>query len=422
VVFSIVPPSIGLPGYVALEVNEIFPGRASPTNGPFHHLDIALYATPNPQPAELIASTIGRTPLPRPTASAELRVGSLEWAAVGAAKAPLLDGWAQATPWIVLGVGLALALGLAITVDTLMRRQREQRTVAETLQAALLPETLPQLGATEAAVRYLPGVEGIHVGGDWYDLIALDDTHLLGVVGDVSGHGLPAAAVMATLLYATRAYAAEGHAPEVILGKLSGLLSVEHSDQFATILLVLIDLEGQNITVVNGGHPPLLLVRDHQGEYLNGHIGLPVGVSDTPTYTPLTVPFSPGTTLLAFTDGLIERRGESLDVGLGRLRQAAINDGNGSLEELLSDVVGSQVGQGVADDTVLLGIRWRAINEPRSPPLEHQAGEMRLDQPVENRAPLEDAGVVQLPGETDHKSASPSLPPTLYATPVAPSP
>jgi hypothetical protein len=422
VVFSIVPPSIGLPGYVALEVNEIFPGRASPTNGPFHHLDIALYATPNPQPAELIASTIGRTPLPRPTASAELRVGSLEWAAVGAAKAPLLDGWAQATPWIVLGVGLALALGLAITVDTLMRRQREQRTVAETLQAALLPETLPQLGATEAAVRYLPGVEGIHVGGDWYDLIALDDTHLLGVVGDVSGHGLPAAAVMATLLYATRAYAAEGHAPEVILGKLSGLLSVEHSDQFATILLVLIDLEGQNITVVNGGHPPLLLVRDHQGEYLNGHIGLPVGVSDTPTYTPLTVPFSPGTTLLAFTDGLIERRGESLDVGLGRLRQAAINDGNGSLEELLSDVVGSQVGQGVADDTVLLGIRWRAINEPRSPPLEHQASEMRLDQPVENRAPLEDAGVVQLPGETDHKSASPSLPPTLYATPVAPSP
>lgn len=352
-------------------MNEIFPGRTSPTNGPFHHLDIALYATPNPQPTELIASTIGRTSLPRPTVSTQLRVGSLEWAAVGAARSPLLDGWAEATPWIVLGVGLALALGLAITVDTLMRRQRQQRTVAETLQAALLPETVPRFGTTEVAVRYLPGVEGVHVGGDWYDLIVLDDTHLLAVVGDVSGHGLPAAAVMATLLYSTRAYAAEGHAPEVILSKLSGLVSVEESDLLATVLLILIDLDRQNITVVIGGHPPPLLLRDQQGEYVDGQIGLPVGVSDTGSYTPVTVPFSPGTTLLAFTDGLIERRGESLDVGFSRLRLAATIDGNGSLEELLSSLVCSQVGRGVADDTVLLGVRWPAVHEPESAPLEH---------------------------------------------------
>jgi hypothetical protein len=68
------------------------------------------------------------------------------------------------------------------------------------------------------------------------------------------------------------------------------------------------------------------------------------GLSDAGTYTAVTAPFSPGTTLLVFTDGLVERRGESLDVGLGRLRRAAIADGKGSLEELLSNVVGSQVG------------------------------------------------------------------------------
>jgi hypothetical protein len=358
VVFSIVPPSIGLPGYVALEVMPISPAQPSPTNGPYPKLDLALYATPNPRPAELIASTIGRKALPHPTASAELRVGNLTWAAVGAARQPLLDSATQATPWIVLGLGLVLAAGLAITVDTLMRRQREQRTVAETLQAALLPETLPKLGGTEAAVRYLPGVEGIHVGGDWYDLIAVDDRHLLAVVGDVSGRGLQAASVMATLLYGTRAYAAEGCAPEAILGKLSRLVTVDGTGHFATCLLILIDVEGQTITVVNGGHPPPLLLHDHEAEYVTAQIGLPVGVSPAPTYAPVTVPVLPGTTLLAFTDGLIERRGEPWEVGLGRLRQAAMSNGDASLEGLLSAVVGSLVGKGVADDTVLLGIAW----------------------------------------------------------------
>ena len=99
--------------------------------------------------------------------------------------------------------------------------------------------------------------------------------------------------------------------------------------------------------------------------YIDAPTGLPVGVVATEAYTTVTVPVSPGTTLLAFTDGLIERRGESLDVGLGRIRQAAIANGNGSLEALVSSVVGSLVGKGAADDTVLLGVRWRA--EPVQP-------------------------------------------------------
>jgi anti-sigma regulatory factor (Ser/Thr protein kinase) len=221
------------------------------------------------------------------------------------------------------------------------------------------------LGTTEAAVRYVAAVHGIHVGGDWYDVIALDDTHLLAVVGDVSGRGLQAAAVMATLLYAVRAYAAEGYAPEIILTKLSELLNLERSGHFATVLFILIDLEEANITVVNAGHPPPLLVHDHHGEYVNTPIGLPVGISSTPMYTRTTVPLSPGTTLLAFTDGLIERRGESLEVGLERLRQAATADGNESLERLLTSLVGSQIGHGSADDTVLLGLRWPAPAELR---------------------------------------------------------
>jgi serine phosphatase RsbU (regulator of sigma subunit) len=164
---------------------------------------------------------------------------------------------------------------------------------------------------------------------------------------------------MAMLLYATRAYAAESYPPPDILSKLSGLLSMEHSGHFATALLILLDLEEGTITVVNGGHPPPLLLRDHEGDYVHTESGLPVGVSPDPTYTPVTLPISPGTTLLAFTDGLIERRGETLDVGLARLRQAATTGGNGSLDTLLSHLVASQVGHGADDDTVLLGVRWR---------------------------------------------------------------
>ncbi len=93
------------------------------------------------------------------------------------------------------------------------RLYAEQRSVAETLQRALLPIDLPELAGIQCAVRYIPGVAGIEIGGDWYDLIDLDDSHLLLVVGDVSGRGLGAATVMASLRFAVHAYAVEGYSP-----------------------------------------------------------------------------------------------------------------------------------------------------------------------------------------------------------------
>jgi serine phosphatase RsbU (regulator of sigma subunit) len=239
-----------------------------------------------------------------------------------------------------------------------LEREREQRTVAETLQAALLPGTLPELGAPELAVRYLPGVEGIHLGGDWFDVIATDDSHILVVLGDVSGRGLPAAAAMASLLYATRAYVAQGDPPGVIVTKLSRILSVERTGKFATVLLVYADLAACRMTVINAGHLPPLLLHGEGAEFIETHVGVPVGVSAEPSYTPITVPVSSGDTLLVFTDGLVERRGENLDVGLERLRDAAAFSDSPSLEGLVSDLVGSLVGEGTPDDTILLGLRW----------------------------------------------------------------
>lgn len=122
--FSKVPPAT-TGRTVILETSEIEPSKASPNeSGPYSQLDIAIYATPTPQPGQLAVSTVGLRPLPKPTASAELKVGALEWDVVGAAKAPLVGGSAETTPWVVLAVGLLVAVVLAMTVQILVRRHR----------------------------------------------------------------------------------------------------------------------------------------------------------------------------------------------------------------------------------------------------------------------------------------------------------
>ena len=112
----------------------------------------------------------------------------------------------------------------------------QQRTVAQTLQHSLLPDVLPEVAGASVAVRYLAGAEEVDIGGDWYDVIALDGGRTLFIVGDVSGRGLRAATVMAALRFGARAYAAEGDEPEIILSKLSQLLSVDRDGHFATVL------------------------------------------------------------------------------------------------------------------------------------------------------------------------------------------
>ena len=108
------------------------------------------------------------------------------------------------------------------------------------------PRRCPKIHGVETGARYEAGVEGVDIGGDWYDLIALDDHRLLLVVGDVSGRGVRAAATMASLRYAIHAYAAQNDPPETILTKLSKLVSVGSTGQLATILCALVDVEAHD--------------------------------------------------------------------------------------------------------------------------------------------------------------------------------
>ena len=200
-------------------------------------------------------------------------------------------------------------------------------------------------------------MEGVEVGGDWYDLIVLDDRRLLLVVGDVSGRGLRAATTMAYLRYAIHAYAAQSDPPDAILAKLSRLIDVKSSGQLATVLCVLIDVTGQQLTLASAGHLPPLLISDGHTDFLRSELGSPIGVEHDASYSSATVVVPPGATLLAFTDGLVERRGESLDVGLSRLRRTALGN-DASLDALLTRILSELHDESSQDDTAIAGIRW----------------------------------------------------------------
>jgi serine phosphatase RsbU (regulator of sigma subunit) len=219
-----------------------------------------------------------------------------------------------------------------------------------------LPDDLPQVPGVQASGRYQAGERGVDIGGDWYDVIQLEGRRLMIVVGDVSGRGLQAAATMAALRFAIRAYALQGDDPDDILVKLARVVQIGATGQFATILCTVFDADSHQVTVTSAGHLPPLLVTGVDAKFLSVDVGLPVGVEPSPTYSCSTVSLGPSGTLLAYTDGLVERRGESLDDGLSRLRSAAVRTGE-SLEALLERLTG-ELSEGADDDVAIVGVRW----------------------------------------------------------------
>ncbi len=281
-------------------------------------------------------------------------------------------------PWISAVLGVLLTIAAAFMTLRLTQRRRraeelaghlevtanenerlyaEQRSIAQTLQHALLPDSLPQIPGIQSSARYEAGVEGIDIGGDWYDVIDLDGRRMLLVVGDVSGRGLRAATTMAELRFAIRAYAAQSDGPAEILTKISRLVNVVESGQLATVLCATVDMEARQLSITSAGHLPLLLVAHGDIRYLEMEIGLPIGVEEGTVYHATTVTVPSEATVVGFTDGLVERRGESIDDGLDRLRTAA-NGHDVGLPELLGRLVSQMANGRSEDDIAIVGVRW----------------------------------------------------------------
>jgi serine phosphatase RsbU (regulator of sigma subunit) len=281
-------------------------------------------------------------------------------------------------PWIFAVLGLLLSTTAAWITERLVRGRRtaerdsaqirelyselatlfrQQRTTSETLQRALLPRNSPHIPGMDFAVKYEPGAQGLEIGGDWYSIVAIDDAHFLFVIGDVSGHGLSAATVMAELRFTIRAYALEGNSPATILEKCSKQLDVTNG-HFATVLIGSVDVARHEITLANAGHLNPLLLTGEERSFIETALGVPLGVSGD-SYDSVTISVPPRSSVIAFTDGLIERRGENLDIGLARLAAAA-DDGTLSLENLLTKVLSDLAYDASEDDVAMLGLRWLA--------------------------------------------------------------
>lgn len=340
-----------------------------PRSSPFADLSFALYLGPIADDAHLLEAT-RPTPIAGRAASSSVPFGDTVVTLVGSTDVQLAGGLAADLPWIVLGVGGGLSAVAGVAVEYFGRRRQEaerlardnerlyqeQRNISMTLQHALLPE-VPATRGIEVAARYVAGVDGIDVGGDWYDVIALDDNRLVFFVGDVSGRGLRAATTMASLRYAVRAYVAQGDGIETVVAKLAQLFDGEQSGQFATVLAGQLDVSSHECTLVSAGHFYPLLVAEDGARYVSGEVEPPVGVASPVRPRAVTISLPSSGTLLAFTDGAIERKGEGIDTGLERLRVAATNhDGpiDATLDGLLTDVVPD----GADDDVVIVGLRW----------------------------------------------------------------
>jgi anti-sigma regulatory factor (Ser/Thr protein kinase) len=231
----------------------------------------------------------------------------------------------------------------------------EERRIAEILQRHLLPQELPTIAGLELACRYLPAA-GSSLGGDWYDVFELPGGRVVVAVGDVVGHGVVAAAVMAQLRTALRAYAAEGHPPATVVESVNRLMWYLGPTDMTTLAYAVLDPPEEALELVLAGHPPpLLLAGDAAPRFLPLQGTMALGASPTTTYHADTMAFPAGSTLVLYTDGLVERRGESIDDGLERLR--GISEGIDDVERLCVGVVEGMVSAEPADDVALIAAR-----------------------------------------------------------------
>ncbi len=241
-----------------------------------------------------------------------------------------------------LTFALELARHAALAIDNSHRYLREHRA-AVTLQRALLPERLPEVGGVELAARYLPAGPGVEAGGDWYDAIDLGDGVLDVIIGDVSGRGIPAASIMGRLRTAVHAYALDRLPPAETAERVDRLLSGFAGQEMATMLLMRLDTQNRRAEFVRAGHPPAM-VRDPGGEIfeLDGGGGSPpLGLMLAEQRPSATTELAPGSMVLLYTDGLIERRGEVIDEGVARLKRAfaaAPDDLESCLDEIIEAV------------------------------------------------------------------------------------
>jgi len=247
--------------------------------------------------------------------------------------------------------------GLAIARTRLYERERG---IAQELQRSLLPKRMPPVPGVALDARYLPGVNGTSVGGDWYDALALPSGRVALAIGDVVGRGIAAAATMGQMRSALRAILMQADDTGAMADRLNRFAhSLGSEAVMTTVVLAILEPATGTLRYTNAGHPPPLLVGpDGTARFLADTPSPPMGVLATPRYSEHVTVVEPGSTLVLYTDGLVEAPSEVLDVGLDRLLNAAAEAGAdvaATCERLLEH--GMSPAAERSDDVTLLVVR-----------------------------------------------------------------
>jgi len=249
----------------------------------------------------------------------------------------------------------------AVALERALLHERERdrpsaraQAEASLLQEAFLPRVLPRTASLELAAAYLPARDAA-MGGDWYDAFPVDGGVCL-VIGDVAGHGLKAAAVMAQLRNAARAFADEDPSPERVLTRLNRLLCRLEPEETATAIVAVWNPAAGTILRSNAGHPPVLRCRRGETGFLfrAGGGGAVLGADPDWVYEAESKVLRPGTTLLFYTDGLVETRGRTLDDGMDDLRALVEGLSDLSPQAVCDSVLSWRLGAARREDDMCL--------------------------------------------------------------------
>jgi serine phosphatase RsbU (regulator of sigma subunit) len=238
---------------------------------------------------------------------------------------------------------------------TQTRLSQLERATTIALQRSLLPARPPAMAGLDVAVRYIPGAQ-VGVGGDWYDVFRLPSGHVGLVIGDVAGNGLRAAVVMGRVRSALRAYSLETTDPAQVLSRLDRKIQLFEPDAFVTAVYVVIDPDQASATVSVAGHPkPIALDTVGGGSIMDVPTDLPLGAVAGARRGSATIALTPGAGLLLYTDGLVERRYQHIEEGVGKVLAGLTND---SAEVLCANLTSSMLhNEAGMDDVAVLAFR-----------------------------------------------------------------
>ncbi len=390
------------PGMVLYRQSALGPVKAPRQAGtaPFHELSVVLYDASRPVPAQVLVTTTKDLPLAGRVRYLAFPVGASHWLLAVSSPQPLVGSVAAWAPWMALVVGLAGSALVAAIFEQIIRRRdsalalyRSEHRVAETLQHTLLP-TLANVAGLEIASRYVAASDSQQVGGDWFDVFDLGGGRTAVAIGDVMGHDIEAAAAMAQVSAALRAYALENDGPAPVLERLARLVDTFDVTGLVTVIYGVLGPPtgdgARQFRWANAGHlPPLVVSAQGEVHELGDGCSEAIGAPDTePRAQGITV-LPAGSSLVLYTDGLVERPGtvlsdsiEDLRASLRRLRPGT------SANEVCEAMLVARPADQTRDDIAIVVIRLLPV--PLSAPHpsgRHGTRQQRGPSPVGLRPP-----------------------------------